>query len=168
MSRLLLEDGRKVRTSIISSGISCSPYDFLPNILQLIVKSVCRYYHDKHTSDIKQHQKMRFAPCCTGSEYGCVGVYLRVVNYMSSVFETLSLASCASFGARAGKDLMWYARDNKLTPAEAAASAREEIERVKQEEEDAIRVFQLILNVLNCNDIFLYLISFTSRNFHWT
>lgn len=55
------------------------------------------------------------------------------------------MASLASFGARAGKDLMWYARDNKLTPAEAAASAKEEIERVKQEEEDAIRVCQLIL-----------------------
>lgn len=62
---------------------------------------------------------------------------------------------------------MWYARDNKLTPAEAAASAREEIERVKQEEEDAIRVFQLILNVLNCSDIFLYLITHFQK-FHWT
>jgi hypothetical protein len=40
----------------------------------------------------------------------------------------------------AGKDLMWYARDANQTPDEAAASAREEIERVKQEEEEAMRV----------------------------
>jgi hypothetical protein len=38
-----------------------------------------------------------------------------------------------------GKDLMWYARD-KQTAAEAAQAAREEIEKVKQEEEEAMRV----------------------------
>jgi len=40
----------------------------------------------------------------------------------------------------AGKDLMWYARDGKQTADEAAVSARDEIERVKQEEEEAMRV----------------------------
>lgn len=35
---------------------------------------------------------------------------------------------------------MWYARDGKQTADEAAASAREEIERIKQEEEEAMRV----------------------------
>lgn len=44
----------------------------------------------------------------------------------------------------AGKDLMWYARDGKQTDDEAAASAREEIERVKEEEEEAMRVRSLI------------------------
>jgi hypothetical protein len=34
---------------------------------------------------------------------------------------------------------MWYARD-KQTAAEAAQAAREEIEKVKQEEEEAMRV----------------------------
>ncbi|KAG0614675.1 hypothetical protein M758_6G195100 [Ceratodon purpureus] len=38
-----------------------------------------------------------------------------------------------------GKDLMWYARDTTQTADEAAALAREEIERVKQEEEEAMR-----------------------------
>lgn len=40
----------------------------------------------------------------------------------------------------AGKDLMWYARDGKQTADEAAMSAREEIERIKQEEDEAMRV----------------------------
>lgn len=44
-----------------------------------------------------------------------------------------------------GKDLMWYARDGKQTADEATASAREEIERVKQEEEEAMRVTHLQL-----------------------
>lgn len=35
---------------------------------------------------------------------------------------------------------MWYARDGKQTADEAAMSAREEIERVKKEEEEAMRV----------------------------
>lgn len=69
-------------------------------------------------------------------EYGTIcSVQVFVISIVVLLFGSLAT----------GKDLMWYARDGKQTAAEAAASAREEIERVKQEEEEAMRVTHLQL-----------------------
>jgi hypothetical protein len=71
-------------------------------------------------------------------------VRIRTCTIIRSCFNQDIVITCGLtdyFGSTGpGKDLMWYARDGKQTADEAAVSAREEIERVKQEEDEAMRV----------------------------